>query len=145
MNEQNTYESEQRVSRLVFSMGWANGVCKKQHYAYKFLARSALFCCCYCVISFHISGSFKSPLIHADHYRVRRDLNSIMKRTSERTNKQSGGKREWGSEKMGRQQKKQQRARLYACVWEREREKLEFNIIFIFISHTELHMPLLKE
>lgn len=60
----------------------------KTHYAYKFLASSALFSAA-AAISFHISESFKSPLIHADHYHVRRDLNINTKHTSERASERT--------------------------------------------------------
>lgn len=112
----------------------------KKHYAYKFLASSALFSAA-AAISFHISGSFKSPLIHADHYHVRRDLYRNTKHTHARTNEQtnrmaveqSAG---MGGQKNGEKSNDTQRPK---------REKLKFNIILIFISHMELHMPLQKE
>lgn len=101
----------------------------EKHYAYEFLAE---FCSFFfaATISFHISGSFKSPLIHTDHYRVRRDLN--------RNNKPSKWTNEgenWGVGRMTEKAKKKNATIESVC----EKKKLKFNIIsilFLFLFCT---------
>lgn len=92
---------------------------------------SCLFCSFFsaaaaAAISFHISGSFKSPLIHADHYHVRRDLNTHKKReiqntrACERTNErcEAVGRMWMNDRKMARKKTNtlSQRPRLCDCV-----------------------------